>query len=542
VAQGAYRLQEKTRPGEVQPSNEPRSTPDARPAPLTMGRLLPSGGDSRILLDETTGLNRYSCQPFPDEAARAFGSSTASVISVPAYAAGERLAKHLNVSLAQGADAADLYAQEMDRIRQALLTLLGLHDLPGLGVIIGPSGTDLHRIMAQLAGLGTNAPPLVIACESAETGSTVGDALGGHASAGSSLRGHISVLQRPDAAQPCQILQAPSRTPDGEPRPPQEVDQEVMAVASAAATLGRRVVLVLMDVSKTGLISPSIDCALELKRRFPEQLEVLVDACQMRIGPATLRAYLEADFLVAVTGSKFMTGPTFSAALLAPEGARRRLGAQRLPVALAAHSMRADWPADWPGVGALPAAANFGLALRWQAALEEIAPFLALPQDQVHAFFQAFAMATTDHLNHDPAFEPLAQRPLDRVALGAPLGWDAVQTIHPFLLIGPSGPIAPQDALGLHRLMGMDLGGWARAVGESPAHQACAHERVQLGQPVSCGQRDGRPLSALRLCASARLAVDALGPGGLGPQAVIDDALKALDKAAWLCRRVTSAA
>jgi hypothetical protein len=65
---------------------------------------------------------------------------------------------------------------------------------------------------------------------------------------------------------------------------------------------------------------------------------------------------------------------------------------------------------------------------------------------------------------------------------------------------------------------------------------------VQLGQPVSCGQRDGRPLSALRLCASARLAVDALGPGGLGPQAVIDDALKALDKAAWLCRRVTSAA
>jgi hypothetical protein len=35
--------------------------------------------------------------------------------------------------------------------------------------------------------------------------------------------------------------------------------------------------------------------------------------------------------------------------------------------------------------------------------------------------------------------------------------------------------------------------------------------------------------------------VDALGHGGRGPQAVIDDALTALDKAAWLSRRMTDA-
>ena len=134
----------------------------------------------------------------------------------------------------------------------------------------------------------------------------------------------------------------------------------------------------------------------------------------------------------------------------------------------------------------------------------------------------------------------MAQRPLDRTGLGAPESWDAAPTIHPFLLAGPNGPLSAQDTLGLHRLMGVDLGGWARAVGESPARQAAANLRVQLGQPVACGVRDGQALSALRLCASARLAVEALGPDGRGTQAVIDEALAALDKTAWLTRRMTA--
>jgi hypothetical protein len=319
------------------------------------------------------------------------------------------------------------------------------------------------------------------------------------------------------------------------------VDQDVIALVAAAASLGRRVLLVLMDVSKTGLISPSPGCALDLKQRFPDRVEVFVDACQLRLAPATLRAYLEADCMVAVTGSKFMTGPTFSGALLAPEGVVQRMSAHGLPRTLAPHTAKADWPTDWPGSDALPDSANFGLVLRWRAALVEMAPFLALPGEQVRAFFEAFAMAAASRMDHDPAFERLSQRPLDRAVLNAADSWDSVQTIHPFVLKGASGPISAEETLGVHRLMAMDLGGWARAVGEGQDRQACARPRIQLGQPVSCGVRSGAPVSALRLCASARLAVDALGHGGRGPQAVIDDALAALDKAAWLSRRMTDA-
>ena len=528
-------------PAQAEPAGGIQPPLAAPPRPLSTLALLTSGGDGRIQLDEATGLNPYGCRPFPDETARAFGSSTASVISTNAYAGAEGMTQRLSQALANGARPGALYAAELERIRAELLALLGLADLSGLKTLIGRSGTDLHRVVAQLMGLDGSEPPLVIASEASESGSGVGAALGGLCSAGASLRSHVSAFRPAGAMRPCQIVAAPSRDAAGHPRPADEVDQDVVALASAAASLGRRVLLVLMDVSKTGLISPSPACALDLKRRFPDQVEVFVDACQLRLAPATLRAYLEADCMVALTGSKFMTGPTFSAALLAPEGVARRLGAHRLPMTLAAHTAKADWPEGWPGADTLPDGANFGLALRWQAALDEMAPFLALPGDQVRAFFEAFAMAAAARMDHDPAFERLPQRPLDRAVLGAADSWDAVHTIHPFVLKGASGLISAEETLGVHRLMAMELGGWARAVGETPNRQAAAGLRVQLGQPVSCGSRAGEPVSAVRLCASARLAVDALGRGGRGPQAVIDDALAALDKAAWLSRRMTDA-
>jgi len=43
--------------------------------------LLTHGGDARIVLDPSRGLNKYGCSPFPDARLAAFGSSTASTIS-----------------------------------------------------------------------------------------------------------------------------------------------------------------------------------------------------------------------------------------------------------------------------------------------------------------------------------------------------------------------------------------------------------------------------------------------------------------------------
>ncbi len=282
----------------------------------------------------------------------------------------------------------------------------------------------------------------------------------------------------------------------------------------AASKAGRRALLSIADVSKTGLISPSPETALALARRFPRTLEIMVDACQFRLSPETLRAYLAQDFMVAVTGSKFLTGPTFSGALLVPASAAERLSSRLLPKGLGAYSARADWPQGWVAAASLPEAANFGLLLRWEAALAELAAFRALPQPEVEGFMRTFARVVRQRLADDPAFEPLPARRLDRSAIGAFTSWDRSATILPFLLrhtvAGRQGYLGLAETDAIYRSLA--------GVG-----------RTRLGQPVRCGERDGQPVAALRLCNSARLVTEALAPGG-DASAVLSRALAALDR------------
>jgi hypothetical protein len=509
------------------PARAPFATADH--AALDARALLTSGGDHRIVLDETTGANRYGCAARPDPALAGFGSSTASVISPAALAAAQRLTARLAEQ--SGQDAGELYREELNRVRDRLCALLGLSDIAGLRTIISPSGTDLHRIALCLTAAGAAAPPLVILPEPHETGSGVIAALGGQVGPTAALRASILARDPEDALLQPQIMTAPSRRADGSLRPGHQIDEEVSAIATAAARFGRRVMLVMMDVSKTGLISPSVACAQDLKQRFPETVDVLVDACQLRLAPATLRAYLRQDFMVAVTGSKFMTGPAFSAALLAPPGVARRLNNLPLPRALAELCLEGELPDGW-SAPSLDRRANLGLLVRWEAALEEMRRFTALPCASVSGFFERFAAAVGDSLADDAAFEPLAVRELERTGLGAAPAWDRAQTIFPFLLKAGGRPMSPVETLGVQRMMSMDLGEWS---GWAPAAR-----RASLGQPVPVGMRDGQPINALRLCLSARLAVDALAPGGPGEAAVIDSARETLAKTAWLTTRLTT--
>ena len=92
------------------------------------------------------------------------------------------------------------------------------------------------------------------------------------------------------------------------------------------------------SASKTGMIAPSIGCAMDLRRRFADA----VDACwstaaEFRLAPTTLaNAYLGEQGLlwIALTGSKFVGGPAFAGALLLPDAAARRLRGRELGVGL----------------------------------------------------------------------------------------------------------------------------------------------------------------------------------------------------------------
>jgi len=450
-------------------------------------QLLVCGGDARIALDPQSGLNKYACRPYPDASLLAFGSSTASVISPAGFAAAEALRERLSQESGTASQAV-IYARELQRIRQELLAAFGLADA-GVALEFATSGTDVHALVARSVANSTDRPLSVVMVAESETGSGVAAAL---------------------QVKNAQVWSVPLRLADGMPRPLADLDAEVAGRVERAVRSGARVLLVMVDQSKTGLIAPSADCVVGLHQRHADRLDVLVDACQLRLAPPTLRAYLQRGFMVAVTGSKFLTGPSFSAALLLPEQVAQRLNLRPHEASMTV---------------------NFGLLLRWEAALAENRRFNAVPQTVIFDFMQAFAQAITDRLNNDPCFEPLNVHPLARGS-GAQ-GWDQIQTIFPLLLYradcaGARVPLNRAETQQIYQQLPVGIGE--------------AGLRCQLGQPVACGTRDGIAVSALRLCLGARLISDAFAAkqgADEGIACIIAVAMAALDKTSALIRSLS---
>ncbi len=497
--------------------------------------LLIDGGDARLALDPLSGANKYDCRPLPDPDLAAFGSSTASIVSETAFAAADRLRSRLVAAARAGVPSSFTYEQEMARQRVELAGLCGLSEADGVDIVFAASGTDLHLIAAQLVASGDKRPLLAVMVEASETGSGVPAALSGrHFSTSTALGDAVVEGEGLSGIGAVEVAVVPGRDAAGEPRPTARIASEIEMWVAAAAFEGRRVLLTVVDVSKTGLISPGLPCALELRRRFPQNVDILIDACQFRLAPATLRAYLERGFMVAVTGSKFVTGPAFSGALLVPRPVVRKLRGRTLPLSLRAYGARAEFPPGWAAVRALDAVANYGLLLRWEAALAELREFQAVPEPDTRGFLQEFAISVRKRLAEDPLFEPLPAPALDRNPVVAAASWDQVPTIFPFLLRRPGGGfLGRSETQNVYRAVSRDASHLLGAAAD-PSLRAAASLRSQLGQPVACGTRGGTPVSALRLCASARLAVEATAHRQ--SRAVIARALAGLDKTALIGR------
>lgn len=459
-------------------------------------QLLVSGGDVRIALDPLRGVNRYGCAPTADDALLDFGSSTASVISSAAFHCADTLRDRLADELRQ-CHAPELYRRELARVRTELLDLCELGDLPAPDIVFAASGTDLHRIAARLAQIGTDQPVLAIMVDESETGSGVYSAL----------------LQTDPTTE---IVTVALRHPDGTPRLTTDIDREFALHAKQAALKGRHVLLIQTDVSKSGMIAPSYGCIATLSRTWTTRLNVLIDACQFRISPATLRACLAQGYSVALTGSKFVGGPSFSGALMIPSQTADRLRES------AAFPVGAEWPDTWSTAPTCDTAENFGLLLRWQAALQELRAFRDIPDEDILNFLNSFAVSIRARLTNDPAFSLVSVPTLDRSALMVKQGWDRIQTIFPFRLqrldANTRRALDMEETLAVYRAL------------------PTTRPRCQFGQPVN----HGKGINALRICLSARLIVQATSQGATSVAKVIEQAHLAMDQARLLADEVKS--
>ena len=465
-------------------------------APLE--QRLSAGGGSRLEVDPATGLNAYGCAPHPRPDALAFGSSTASTISAQAYAAAEALRQEL-IGAAQTGHLEAAFDQAIAAIGRGILEACGAADVTGVEVVLTPSGTDGEYAALHLAGAAPDRPLVNILIAPEETGSGVLAAAQGRHFARLTPSGEAARPDAPIAGLDPALIHVPTvpiRGADGEPRPLGDVDAEMAALVEQAVAAGKRCLVHVLAGSKTGLFAPSFAAVSQLRAGFGGHVEIVVDACQMRISPEQIRACLEAGWMVLVTGSKFFGGPPFAGAVLLPaEVVARASALAPLPVGLADYFSRREWPRPLQHLSAcLPERANLGLVLRWQAALWEMRAFHGLPGGQ-----RALIMTELGGPIRAALAAARSLRPVKIETCG-----DWPQTIFPFEVLrrARDGAAQPMDCATLKQVQR-----WLNAdISQSlPPGAPCSARRLaalscHVGQPVGIGRT-----AALRVCIGAHL-------------------------------------
>jgi hypothetical protein len=347
--------------------------------------MLASGGDERIWPDPVTGLNRYGAPVAPAAHQIWFSSSTAAAPTLAGYrAAAEALAALM------GRPALPVH-QWFEAIRGRILRSFGI---PGAEAILTASGTDAELMVLAIARALHGGPltNLVVAPE--ETSEGILHVAAGRHSLDSTP--HFGVTEAgapvdPALCRDVEVVKVALRHADGRPRPAEEVDDEVLA---RCAPLARSLLLHVVDRSKTGLSGPAPALARFIRDSMPDEVVVVVDACQLRCRAEEVRNHLEAGFIVLLTGSKFIGGAPFCGCVLLPpaiadalaEGDRKLVGLPAFCADLDAPPRLRDAFAD--GFGAL---ANIGLGLRWTTALAELDRYEAIDETLRVAILARFA-------------------------------------------------------------------------------------------------------------------------------------------------------
>ncbi|WP_265442113.1 hypothetical protein [Bradyrhizobium sp. SEMIA] len=464
--------------------------------------LLVSGGDSRLALDPRDRVNAYGCAASPEPEIWNFASSTASTISQAAYDRAA-LAREELMHRCLFDEVEIAFDARCEGMREELRGHLQLS--PRVDVVFSPSGTDsqLHALFLASAVLG--ASPVTIVVGTDQTGSgTVHTARGHHFSSttasGVAVRKDAAVAGLSGDSIAVPLLDAAYGIAMRA-----DTDAAVMRAIETSFAQGRCVLLHIMDSSKLGWRAPSAACLDEIARRWPRKVQVVVDACQARLGRRRLRCYLDRGYMVLMTGSKFFGGPAFSGALLVPKGLSRsidRIGA--IAPGIFDYAGRGDWPTAWTVLRSrFERRPNFGQWLRWEAALAEIGRYYAVP-----GAFRARALAElAASIDSMIALSPsLRAIPTATENIGADDEEFARATILPFMLLRDGKPASLAETSAVHRALARDMN---EELSGSAADRQVAAQRCLVGQPVRLERQGEAPQAALRLCVGARLVTEA---------------------------------
>ncbi len=468
-------------------------------APLD--QLLSGGGDPRLTINPATGLNEYGCQPYPCPDVLSFSSSTATSISQRAFDRAENARDELMRSAIDlGMETA--FDMRVEAMRDELRACLGLSRMSA-DIVFSPSGTDsqLQALLLARARLGQAMTTIVVAADQTGSG-TVHTARGCHFSASTANGDHVRKGE-PIAglADPVESIALRLFDGAGQALSPAAIDSLVLGAVERSVESGSKVLLQVMDSSKFGWRAPSDNCLDEIAKRWSGKVQVVVDACQMRLGRGRLRRYLDRGYLVIITGSKFFTGPPFSGALLVPSAFAGDIdAASDIPSGFFAYFGRSDWPRNWQRLrGHFPMRINLGQWLRWEAALEEIGAYYRIPREFRLEALTSFGKTVEQLVGSSRSLRLLApqQRPEDTTADNEEM---ELRTIFSFVVRRGNRILSLEECKTLYRKLAR------RVSADDPGTETTP---CLIGQPVALGRDEKHPTAALRISASARLVSEA---------------------------------
>ena len=479
--------------------------------------LLVGGGDARLELSPVTKLNAYGCQPAPRPHVLAFSSSTATSISERAYLRALQARDELiQESISKGFVAA--FDDQIERMRKSLTAYLNLSGC-GTDIAFSPSGTDsqLHALFLARQLLGGPVSSVIVGADQTGSG-TVHTSRGRHFSDWTAQGKTVAKgLPIEGQSEETHSVGVALFSADGAIRSESEIDAAVVEAVAEQIWMGNKVVLQTMDSSKLGWRAPSDACLKEITARWPNAVFIVVDACQMRIGRPRLKEYINRGYVVLLTGSKFFTGPAFCGASLWPEALSARIAAMNTsPGGLREYATRFDMPVRWASLrDALPAAPNFGQWLRWEAALEEIRAYYALPESYRSGTLLRLAEAAAKAIASSRHLVLLNERE----ASGRLFREDMPATVFPFFIIRNNRPLELDEMTKLYHALNSDLA-WALPGTASEDERALASVVCHIGQPVKLPAG-----SVLRIGIGARLLSEAWCVDGIIADAHIGAAI-----------------
>ena len=508
---------------------------DACELAVPLEDILVSGGDSRLELDVTSGVNKYGVPPRPRPEAIHFSSSTASAISDYGFLYGEMLRQELLRLVRQGCTSTgDLLSRTVNAISGEICRMIDLG--PGeADVALAPSGTDteLIAVMLALAGAeGRKLTNILIAPE--ESGRGV--ALAGAGCyfddiAATGLQVEKASPAWPDASIALEVIDI--RDHDAQPKKPDEIDKQFLELGRRALAEDEHILAHVLWASKTGIVAPSQAAVEQLIGLGASRVDVVIDACQMRMDFTKLGSYLRQGWLLQISGSKFLTGPPFSGALILPRSMRRRIQAISAAMEATPAVTHADaWTTWWSTrLPQMRGAMGFGPLFRWLPALLEATLFKSLPQDFCAFAFERFRQALATRVDESPFLQPISPGELLREdELFARL------SIVSFQVLGrqASGELVVLGEAECRWLFErLNLDAEPLLPGLAQKYRTLARQQAHIGQPVTLHSESG-PITVMRMVIGARF-FSIVGYAGTGAitaalESEIADAERAISK------------